>query len=149
MADMQTKNPYIKQIQMGSVVYDVYDMDAHTLIEGLQTAVTGGVHFCGILKGTYGTDVLENNREVGLLDKNLQTQDKDQSGVALVHGTGTSGTWATGDMIIDKNGIEYINSHYSVTLEYEHMKCEYSSINEQCIKERCPYYDCKRLCFFL
>ena len=44
-------------------------------------------------------------------------------------------------MIAFKIGIEYINSHYSVTLEYEHMKCEYSSINEQCIKERCPYYD--------
>lgn len=110
---MQTKNSYIKQIQMGSAVYDVYDMDAHTLIEGLQTAVTGGVHFCGILKGTYGTDVLENNIEVGLLTENLQTQDKDQSQVALVHGTGTGGTWATGDMIIDKDGIEYIVAEVS------------------------------------
>ena len=43
-------------------------------------------------------------------------------------------------MIAFKNGIEYINKHYDVNLEYEHMKCEYSNINEQCIKERCPYY---------
>ena len=44
-------------------------------------------------------------------------------------------------MIAFKNGVEYINSHYGVTLEYEKMKCEYSGINEQCIKERCPFYE--------
>lgn len=44
-------------------------------------------------------------------------------------------------MIAFKNGIEYVNSHYDVTLEYEHMKCEYSNVNMQCIKERCPYYE--------
>lgn len=43
-------------------------------------------------------------------------------------------------MIAFKNGIEYINEHYGVKLEYEEMKCEYSCINEQCIKERCPFY---------
>lgn len=44
-------------------------------------------------------------------------------------------------MIAYKNGIEYVNNHYDVNLVYEHMKCEYSNLNEQCIKERCPYYD--------
>lgn len=43
-------------------------------------------------------------------------------------------------MIAFKNGIEYVNRNYNVDLEYEHMKCEYSDLNEQCIKERCPYY---------
>ncbi len=43
-------------------------------------------------------------------------------------------------MIAFKNGIEYINRHYDVKLEYEHMKCEYSNFNEQCIHERCPYF---------
>ena len=43
-------------------------------------------------------------------------------------------------MIAFKNGVEYVNSHYDVILEYEHMKCEYSDQNAQCIKERCPYY---------
>ena len=43
-------------------------------------------------------------------------------------------------MIAFKNGVEYVNSHYDVRLEYEHMKCEYSDQNAQCIKERCPYY---------
>lgn len=43
-------------------------------------------------------------------------------------------------MIAFKNGIEYVNSHYGVSLEYEHIKCEFSDQNEQCIKERCPYY---------
>lgn len=38
-----------------------------------------------------------------------------------------------------KNGIEYVNNHYDVILEYEHMKCEYTNDNMQCIKERCPY----------
>lgn len=44
-------------------------------------------------------------------------------------------------MIAFKNGIEYINSHYGVTLEYTPVKCEYSHMNAQCIKERCPYYE--------
>ena len=44
-------------------------------------------------------------------------------------------------MIAFKNGIDYINNHYDVNLEYDQMKCEYSNLNEQCIKERCPYYD--------
>ena len=43
-------------------------------------------------------------------------------------------------MIAFKTGVEYVNSHYDVILEYEHMKCEYSDQNAQCIKERCPYY---------
>ena len=44
-------------------------------------------------------------------------------------------------MIAFKNGIAYINAHYAVTLENENVKCEYSEMNEQCIKERCPYYE--------
>lgn len=36
---------------------------------------------------------------------------------------------------------DYVNEHYNVSMEYEKMKCEYSKINEQCIKERCPYYE--------
>lgn len=44
-------------------------------------------------------------------------------------------------MIAFKNGIEYVNNHYGVRLEYEHIQCEYSDRNEQCIRERCPYYD--------
>ena len=43
-------------------------------------------------------------------------------------------------MIAFKNGIKYINDHYGVHLETEEITCEYSSRNEQCIKERCPYY---------
>lgn len=87
--------------------------------------------------------------------------------LAIIDGTGplsTDGTWgdhmqftsnAIGElgkingprcckrdaMIAFKNGIEYINAHYGVKLEIEEIKCEYSHLNEQCIKERCPYYD--------
>ena len=43
-------------------------------------------------------------------------------------------------MIAFKNGIEYVNSHYGVTLEYEQIQCEYSDQNAQCIGERCPYH---------
>lgn len=43
-------------------------------------------------------------------------------------------------MIAFKNGIDYVNSHYGVTLEYEQMKCEFSAVNMQCIKDRCPFY---------
>lgn len=40
-----------------------------------------------------------------------------------------------------KYGVEYINSHYEVKLNYEDTKCEYSNLNMQCIKERCPFYE--------
>lgn len=44
-------------------------------------------------------------------------------------------------MVAFKNGIEYVNDNYGVELEYEHIQCEYSGKNEQCIKGRCPYYE--------
>lgn len=43
-------------------------------------------------------------------------------------------------MIALKNAVEYINAHYDVRLEYEKQVCEYSALNQQCIKERCPFY---------
>lgn len=39
-----------------------------------------------------------------------------------------------------EKAIEFINEHYDVTLESNDIKCIYSSKNEQCIKERCPFY---------
>lgn len=44
-------------------------------------------------------------------------------------------------MIAFKNGVEYVNNHCGVILEYEHIRCDYSDKNAQCIKERCPYYE--------
>lgn len=43
-------------------------------------------------------------------------------------------------MIAFKHGIEYVNQHYDVLLEYESQRCEFSSQNQQCIKGRCPFY---------
>lgn len=43
-------------------------------------------------------------------------------------------------MIAFKQAVEYINSHYDVKLEYEDQKCEFSALNQQCIKEHCPFY---------
>ena len=44
-------------------------------------------------------------------------------------------------MIAFKNGIDYVNAHYGVTLQYEQMQCGFTDFNEQCIKERCPFYE--------
>ena len=86
--------------------------------------------------------------------------------LAIIDGTGplsTDGTWgshmqftskAIGElgiingprcckrdaMIAFKNGVDYVNAHYDVTLQYEQMKCEFTELNEQCIKDRCPFY---------
>ena len=38
------------------------------------------------------------------------------------------------------HGIDYVNDHYDVILQYEQMKCEFTERNEQCIKERCPFH---------
>lgn len=43
-------------------------------------------------------------------------------------------------MIAFKHGIEYINDHYDVHLEYDSQRCEFTDYNKQCIKERCPFY---------
>ena len=43
-------------------------------------------------------------------------------------------------MIAFKNGVDYVKAHYDVTLQYEQMKCEFTELNEQCIKDRCPFY---------
>lgn len=37
-------------------------------------------------------------------------------------------------------GIEYVNAHYDVHLEYEKQACEFSDRNPQCIRARCPFY---------
>ncbi|WP_242879412.1 DUF5714 domain-containing protein [Butyrivibrio sp. INlla16] len=34
-----------------------------------------------------------------------------------------------------------MNQHYGVHLEYEEQTCEFSSQNQQCIKDRCPFYE--------
>lgn len=39
-----------------------------------------------------------------------------------------------------KYGVDYINSHYGLKLEYEEVPCEFSAWNRQCIRERCPFY---------
>ena len=43
-------------------------------------------------------------------------------------------------MLAFKHAIEYVNRHYGLSLEYDEQKCEFSHINQQCIKQRCPFY---------
>ena len=44
-------------------------------------------------------------------------------------------------MVAFKHGIQYVNENYGVNLEIEDVKCEYFDMNEQCIKDRCPYFN--------
>ncbi len=39
-----------------------------------------------------------------------------------------------------QNAIEHINENYDVKLESDNITCCFSEKNEQCIKERCPFY---------
>ena len=39
-----------------------------------------------------------------------------------------------------QKAIEYINENYKVNLEKSRIECCFSEKNEQCIKERCPFY---------
>ena len=36
--------------------------------------------------------------------------------------------------------IEYVNANYNVKLESSRIECSFSEKNEQCIKEKCPFY---------
>lgn len=86
--------------------------------------------------------------------------------LAIIDGTGplsTDGTWgnhmqftavAVGElgkingprcckrdaMVAFKNAIDYVNKNYDVELTYSSQKCTFRSINQQCIKERCPFF---------
>ena len=42
--------------------------------------------------------------------------------------------------------VEYVNTHYDVTLEMNEIKCTYSMQNEQCIRQKCPFYK-KKIAF--
>lgn len=44
-------------------------------------------------------------------------------------------------MLAFKHGVEYVNAHYGVTLEYEPQVCEFSARNAQCIGARCPFFE--------
>ncbi len=39
-----------------------------------------------------------------------------------------------------KEAVEFINESYNVRLECEKIECTFYPCNEQCIKERCPFY---------
>jgi len=39
-----------------------------------------------------------------------------------------------------EKAIDYINENYDVKLEKERIKCSFSGKNQQCIKEKCPFY---------
>lgn len=36
--------------------------------------------------------------------------------------------------------VDFVASHYGVKMEKEEIVCEFSNLNEQCIKERCPFH---------
>lgn len=43
-------------------------------------------------------------------------------------------------MLVFKHAVKYVNRRYGVLLDYEEQKCEFSQLNQQCIKQRCPFY---------
>lgn len=43
-------------------------------------------------------------------------------------------------MVALKNGIEYVNAHYPVRLEWVQPVCRWSQQNMQCIGTRCPFH---------
>ena len=36
---------------------------------------------------------------------------------------------------------EFVKNKYNIDLEIDEVKCEFSPLNAQCIKERCPFYN--------
>ena len=39
-----------------------------------------------------------------------------------------------------KTAIQFVKEHYDIVLEDTDEKCEFTYLNQQCIKERCPFY---------
>ena len=42
-----------------------------------------------------------------------------------------------------KTAVDFLNENYNVEMEYEDIKCGFYPKNQQCIKERCPFYNGK------
>lgn len=40
-----------------------------------------------------------------------------------------------------QQAIQYVNENYNVELQNKKMECSFSEKNEQCIKEKCPFYE--------
>ncbi|MDD3068833.1 MAG: DUF5714 domain-containing protein [Bacilli bacterium] len=36
--------------------------------------------------------------------------------------------------------VKYVNEHYSLALEIDKIECEFTNLNKECIKKRCPFY---------
>lgn len=39
-----------------------------------------------------------------------------------------------------KTAIQFVKEHYNIVLDDSDEKCEFSKSNQQCLKERCPFY---------
>lgn len=44
-------------------------------------------------------------------------------------------------LIALKNAVAYINQNYNVELKFEDSSCKFKDLNQQCIKEKCPFYN--------
>ena len=36
--------------------------------------------------------------------------------------------------------VDFVKENFGIQLEKEEVKCEYSDLNKQCIKDKCPFY---------
>ena len=48
-----------------------------------------------------------------------------------------------------QQAVSFINENYEVKLEMDTIKCTYSDMNAQCIKDRCPFYKQKKKVAFI
>lgn len=48
-----------------------------------------------------------------------------------------------------QEAIRYVNENYDVELENKNIECSFSEKNEQCIKERCPFYKKKKSSIYM
>lgn len=39
------------------------------------------------------------------------------------------------------NAVKFVEKKYGIQMELEDIKCEFTDFNQQCIKERCPFYN--------
>lgn len=38
------------------------------------------------------------------------------------------------------SGVAFVKEHYGIEMEIENVECEFTSFNQECIKNRCPFY---------
>lgn len=104
-------------------------------------AICGQWGVCGAVTSVGAAlAIIDNTGPLSVTDWGLHMQytSKALSGIAK---TGGPRCCKRDAFFAMKTAVEFINENYEVSIPVSEIKCTFSPKNEQCLKERCPFYE--------